>query len=123
MKLRFIFCVIIGTLLSLQSCEKDIKIPACGYENPLNEIAWLKDMKDSLEADAGVGKAEIKLYSKENSDYFVVLNSSLGQDFPYSKIYNCDGVIEYICGGNQPQPDSCSIFFNVATMIETIWEK
>jgi hypothetical protein len=118
--INFLIFVIVFT----SSCENDDKkaISACGVDDPLIKIEWLKELKNNLENNTEINTAEIILYQKENIDYFYVYKSINSNYDQPNTIFDCEGNPKYACGGNQPV-DSCSIFLLNAQKKETIWKK
>jgi hypothetical protein len=107
----------------LGNCETDNKDSACGITNPIKNLSWLNQLKNNLQNDPNIASAEIIIYTKQSTDYFLVKQKiSLSYDFPGGLIYNCIGELKFTCGGNQPI-DSCSIFLLDAQKIKTLWQK
>lgn len=120
--IKIIFlCGIIG--ISAFSCEKeDAAYCACGVENPLDKIVWLKNLKTDLTADTEIDSAKIILYDYlESSAFYVHIHKKLLFDTP-SPIYNCEGSIIFKVGGNQLN-DTSTIFFSNARNPIIIWSK
>lgn len=109
-------------ILSGAGCEKDESPTVCGVKNPLENLAWLKDLKVSLEQNSDVSSAEIIIYRWNDLDYIYVQKSiRSAHDLPNS-IFDCLGEIKFSCGGNQPT-NNCSTFFTEAQKIKTLWKK
>ncbi|MCF6332543.1 MAG: hypothetical protein L3J11_04585 [Draconibacterium sp.] len=103
-------------------CEKEDSISACGVDDPLINLNWLRDLKNDLKDDNSVTSSEIILYRLNDVDYIYVQKSvNSAYDFP-NTIYDCKGNEEYKCGGNQPI-NNCTTFFSEAQKIKTLWEK
>lgn len=112
-------------LLSLLGvdCKKEVSLPICGVNNPLNELAWLKDIKTNFENDSEITSAEIILYQLNGVYYFYVLKTIYSSHDIPNRIYDCDGNEKYVCGGFSPPDNNCSTFFSQAQKIKTLWKK
>lgn len=103
-------------------CEHEETISACGVKDPIENLEWLRDLKNNSEGNAEISSAEIVLYKWNDKDYIYFQKTiNLAQDFPNS-IFDCSGNLQFQCGGNQPV-DNCSVFFAEAEKIATLWQK
>jgi len=85
----------------------------CQTENPLEEIPWLKQMKQSFEMSAKPAGAQIIAYRHEGNDVFLINNCVNCADEMW-QVYNCNG--EVICQfGGIAGLNSCPDFFKTAT--------
>lgn len=92
-------------IASFQSCDKDGKVDACGVGDPLEDLAWLADIKKSIEANTYA--AQITMYTYQGQQIFFVeecMNCTDG----LIEVYSCEG--EEICvfggiGGLNTCPD------------------
>jgi len=111
--------------LTAFSCEKENEEEApyaCGVENPLENIVWLKNLVTDLTADTEIDSATITSYNYlESNAFYVYIHKKMQYNMP-SPIFNCEGVIIFKVGGNQLN-DSSAIFFNHATNPILIWPK
>jgi len=107
------------------SCEKENEDEApcaCGVENPLENIVWLKNLVTDLTADTEIDSAIITSYNYiESNAFYVYIHKKMQYNVP-SPIFNCEGVIIFKVGGNQLN-DSSAIFFNHAANPILIWSK
>ena len=123
MKIKILVFLILVFFLSIKCENKARELTACGIPDPLNKISWLKDLKNELQNETKIESAEIVLYKKNNSDYlYVGQKIASSYDFPVGRLYNCEGILKYSCGGNQPI-DSCSIFLLSAQKTSILWKK
>lgn len=118
-RIRVIFLFFV--LLTGIGCEKEDSSTVCGVENPFVNVAWLKELKEQIENNSEVSSAKIVLYRLDNTDYVYVHEIYQSKYDAPNPIFDCNGVEQYVCGGNQsPGLDSCSTFFNKAQRIETL---
>ena len=90
-----LFCLM-GT-----GCEKDDKPCACGVENPIENLDWLKQIFDS-------GVRPFKVYSfTSNGNEFILTEDSLGN--ARMTFYNCDGELKCDVGGAAGVGGNCDL--------------
>jgi len=114
-----VFTIII-MLVSFDSCNKEPNemnvVPGdrfCQTENPLEEIPWLKMMKQSFEMSAQPAGVQIIGYRYHGKDVFLV-NNCVGCADEMAQVYDCDGRI--ICQfGGIAGLNTCPDFFVTAT--------
>lgn len=116
--------LLVVAITFLPCCENNHKnICACGLKDPITELNWLDSLTNSVKDDVNIESAEIILYTRDDLDYFLItLKNSDAQDLPQGRLFNCEGILRYSCGGNQPI-DSCAMFLSTAKKISTIWKK
>jgi hypothetical protein len=124
MKIVFLLIAFFLFLIVTVNCDHKIDTcPACGVENPTENLPWLKaTIQLSLVIDyQSLSKVDLYDY---NSQQIVVFTWTLNgvYDLPTGAIYNCDGRLLYACGGNQPV-DSCGYIIKNSKYICTMWNK
>jgi len=123
------YLLIISMLLTIacSNHKDDIKLmPAreyCGTTNTLEDLAWLKEIKTTMEMNANATGGQIVAYKYNGADVFMIDDCYNCADKAIL-VYNCDG--EVICefGGisgqntcpdfNDQATDSLMLFNNVA---------
>ena len=83
------YLLVFGILtLSVIACKKDQRpVKACGVEDPVKNLQWLKQKADSLKANTMGGR--IMLFTYEGQDYFAVSLTPLS--CAYCFWFSCDG--------------------------------
>jgi len=122
--LKIAFTLAISLMTTFNSCERDSKVnSACGVENPTANLPWLKEYISSMSNSATSELTNINYY-KHNSENIIEIKWRLIgiQDVPTGRLFNCNGVQLYPCGGNQPI-DSCVIVLKDSELISSLWEK
>lgn len=111
-------------LTAIISCErKNNSCPACGIENPMENLPWLKATKMLYYATDDQSLTKIDLYEYDSKQLILFTWSLKGPyDLPTGAIYNCNGEVLYNCGGNQPF-DSCTYVIDNSKYIGNIWTK
>ena len=108
---RFSLFVVISWLL--MSCIEPDSINSCNFENPLEEISWLREIVNTLEASMDSVGYEIIRYDYKGSTVFYV-NDCFGCSDGIIRVYNCEG--EVICEfGGTHGINSCPDFLETAT--------
>lgn len=123
-KLKIAFVLAISLMMTFNGCERDSAMnSACGVENPLTNLPWLKEYVKNMKSSTTHDYTNINYY-KHNSDNIIEINWNLIgiQDIPTGMLYNCNGDQLYSCGGNQPI-DSCVIVLKDSELIGSLWEK
>jgi len=108
-------------ILILFSCKEKEKVPeACGTDDPLENIHWLKELKTSLELSAKMAGAQIILYRYHGEDVFLINDCYNCMD-GLIQVYNCSG--EVICQfGGFIGMNTCPDFFEEATDSTMLWD-
>lgn len=89
MKLLFPILTVI-LLTSSITCKKDKQaLKACGIDNPLQNIPWLKNILDSLTNKTVGGSITLMKYGEQN--YFAL--QPITMSCRYCFIYTCDGIL------------------------------
>jgi hypothetical protein len=103
------------------SCkEKEHGHSACGTDDPLENIQWLKELKTSLEMSAKMSGAQIILYHYNSEDVFLINDCYNCMD-GLIQVYNCSG--EVICQfGGFIGMNTCPDFFEEATDSTMLWD-
>jgi len=123
-KSRIVLLLIISFMATINSCEHDSLLnSACGVENPMTNLPWLKEYAESMNSSTTHDYTNINYY-KHNSENIIEIKWNLVgiQDGPTGGLYNCNGDKLYSCGGNQPI-DSCVIILKDSEFIGSLWEK
>jgi len=110
--------------LTLSSCEhKTDSCTACGVNNPIENIPWLKSLIDNITVSNYKILSEVDLIEYESKELILITWTLNGiYDIPTGEIYDCAGKLLYSCGGNQPI-DSCSIILNESRILGKIWNQ
>ncbi len=101
-----VYCAFICGLI-LVSCNNDKNtIPECNVENPLEELAWLKDVKNSL-TNCTVQTSIIQGKYKGKSVFYTMTSDPLANSAFHIILWDCNGntVKEYKTGEN-------NVFYN-----------
>ena len=108
---RFSLFVVISWLL--MSCIEPDSINSCNFENPLEEVSWLREIVNTLEASMDSVGYEIIRYDYKGSTVFYV-NDCFGCSDGIIRVYNCEG--EVICEfGGTHGINTCPDFLETAT--------
>jgi hypothetical protein len=116
--------LIIILLTASISCEhKNDSCSACGIENPIENLPWLKYNIMLSYATDYQSLNKIDLYEFKGKQ-LILFNWKLygPEDLPTGAIFDCDGEVLYNCGGNQPF-DSCTYIICNSKYIGNIWTK
>lgn len=114
--------VLFFSILFLTSCpNEDVLIDkVCEVENPLEELAWLKDIKTNFLLSSVYQKRIIEEYNYKNQTVFLIDNCSDCAD---------NLVIAYDCNGNKVCEfggiaglNTCTDFEKNAVKIKVLWE-
>jgi len=98
---KILYWILISGFI-LAGCDKDKDtIPDCNIENPLEELEWLKDVKNSLTNCS----CQISIFQgkyKEKTVYYLMLNDPLCNSVFHVVLWDCNGdvVREYKPGEN-----------------------
>jgi hypothetical protein len=107
-------------LMVVASCREDKKDAVlepgqnyCHTQNPLEDLNWLKELKDSFEISEKATGAQIIGYEYQGNDVFLI-NSCVGCADEMWQVYDCSGSV--ICQfGGIAGLDTCPGFFETAT--------
>ena len=97
MKLTKTLIVLIFAILSMYSCENNTP-NICDVENPLEELTFLKEAKNTIDRIDCAGKSTIVQYTYNSQIVFLVdicNQIADGQTF----VYNCSGEVVCEFGG------------------------
>jgi uncharacterized lipoprotein YehR (DUF1307 family) len=99
MKLKSIFFITIIACFSLFSCEEKAQSSAvCGVENPLEDLVFLKEAKNTIDRIDCAGKSTIIKYTYKSEIVFEINICSQIAD-GQTLVYNCAGEIVCTFGG------------------------
>ncbi len=111
MKALAVVVLLLG--MAIISCEEDKQISACQFEDPLEDLTWLKNIKRGFEMSAQPAQSEIYQYTYLDSTVFLV-DPCVGCVDDLVSVYNCDG--EVICEfGGIAGLNTCEDFDSLAT--------
>ena len=114
MKLKRLFLVFCVSLLTLYSCEENNKITSvCTIEDPLQNLEFLKEAKDTIDKVACAGKSTITQYTYNSNTVFEVNICDQIAD-GQTLIYDCSGEIICTFGGIAGE-NTCPDFYDTAT--------
>ncbi len=112
--------VLIVTLFFL-SCTSDNEDPkTCGTNNPLEDIAWLKELKENVEMSASPAKAVFTQYTYNNETVFSIDTCADCADNLIT-VYNCEKEVICMFGGIGGL-NTCPDFEQKATNKLILWE-
>lgn len=105
---------LVGILLASSSCEEDKIDPAsCGFENPLEEVQWLKELVSGFDISQQAAGAKVYSYSYNGNQVFLV-NPCVNCADGLTYVYDCLG--EKICEfGGIDGRNTCPDFQDSAT--------
>jgi len=93
----------------------------CGVDNVLEELAWLKQIKDGFEASASATKKIIIQYTYKNETVFFIDSCAENCNDSLQTVYNCIG--EVICEfGGIAGLNTCPDFEDMAMNKIILWE-
>jgi len=121
-KLSALTGLIMLLMTLFNGCENDTSLQnACGVENPIENLPWLKNAIDSFNTSQTSELTSVDLYEYDSKE-IIRLTWKLKNiyDIPTGSIYSCNGDLLYICGGNQPI-DSCVYVINNSKFIGCLW--
>ena len=112
--------VFILTLFFLSCTSGNEDLTTCGTNNPLEDIAWLKELKEGVEMSASPAKAIFIQYTYNDKTVFSIDTCADCTD-NLIKVYNCDK--EVICEfGGIEGLNTCPDFEQKATNKLILWE-
>jgi hypothetical protein len=98
---KILYCIFIYAII-LASCDNDkVSIPECNVEYPLEELSWLKDVKNSL-TNCSCQISIIQGEYKGKSVFYTLMNDPVCNSVFHVIIRDCNGdvVKEYKQGEN-----------------------
>ena len=118
MKLKHILFSFFVTLL-FTSCETN-EINNCGTETPLEDIAWLKELKTNFEKDFSLTKRRITQYNYKGNTVFMIEHCVNCAD-SMATVFDCEK--NEVCAfGGIAGVNTCPDFGKSATNKKVIWE-
>jgi hypothetical protein len=107
-------------LMVVSSCREDRKDAVlepdqyfCHTKNPLEDLGWLKEMKNTFELNEKATGAQIIGYKYQGNDVFLI-NGCVGCTDEMWQVYDCSGKV--ICQfGGIAGLNTCPDFFETAT--------
>ncbi|MGB0890823.1 MAG: DUF6970 domain-containing protein [Flavobacteriaceae bacterium] len=105
---------ILFSVTFLTSCPtKEEVLTTCNTNYPLEDLIWLKEIKNSMDKVDCSGKSTITQYTYNSNTVFEVVLCSNFKD-GQTVVYNCNG--EVICKfGGISGENTCPKFYNSAT--------
>lgn len=89
MKRIVLFLLIV--VIAITCKRNDENIPACGFDNPTEQITWLKELIEIADSDTtGLYKGKIYLEEYNGNDVFWV-EMSMGSGALMGHWFDCDG--------------------------------
>ena len=112
----FITLTLVLLVVAPYSCEQDMELAdmqVCNVENPLEDLQWLKDIKQTIQISMGPAGTQIIQYTYEGNPVFWVDLCYMCPD-GLIQVYNCEG--EVICEfGGIDGKNTCIDFETEAT--------
>ena len=119
--MRKIKILAIGLMIVLSACSKDDEDSiTCNTNNPLEEISWLKGIRDVFDLDMGAQRQMIIQYRYNGEDVFLIVHCYQCPD-AISVVYDCEKNIVCEFGGIDGR-DTCPGFYQNATNEETLYD-
>ncbi|WP_397444763.1 DUF6970 domain-containing protein [Polaribacter sp. R77954] len=118
MKISFIFLAV----FFIVSCASNNPVlnQTCKVDLPIEDLIWLKAIKENFEKSVSLVKKEIILYEYNNAHVFLIDDCNNCAD-NLSRLYNCEGTI--ICEfGGIAGVNTCADFEKNAIKIRVLWE-
>jgi len=105
-------------LVSFNCNKAETKI--CNTSAPLEDLAWLKEIKYSFDMDTSQCRQKILLYQYNSNYVFLIDRCSSAADH-LSQVYNCEGKV--ICEfGGIAGINTCPDFEQKAVMISSLYD-
>ena len=115
-----IYLLLFFTSLLISCNNLEENIATCNVENPLEDIAWLKELKDGFEQSASASKKKITQYTYNNKTVFLV-NICVNCSDNLTTLYNCEG--DKICEfGGIAGLNTCPDFEKNAKDENVLWK-
>lgn len=114
------FCLFFSVLF-LTSCPTDLDFETtCNVDIHLENLTWLKEIKNSFEQSSSITKNEIVKYEYNNETVFLIDSCKDCAD-NLIVVYNCEGIV--ICEfGGIAGLNTCPDFETNAIKIAVLWE-
>ena len=106
-------------LVTLFACD-DNEINNCGTNNPLNDIAWLKELKSEFNNSKDLTKRRITQYNYKGNSVFMV-EDCRDCSHRIAIVYDCDKNEVCLFGGYGGF-NTCPDFNEQATNKKILWE-
>jgi hypothetical protein len=105
----------------LTSCPSDFNFDTtCNVDIPLEDLVWLKEIKNSFEQSSSASKKQIVQYNFNNETVFLI-DGCVNCADNLTTLYNCEG--EVICEfGGIAGLNTCPNFENEAIDRNILWE-
>lgn len=112
---------IIFSVIFLTSCPSDLEYERiCDVDIPIEDLAWLKEIKTNFEQSASASKKKITQYKYKDETVFLIDSCNNCSD-NLTELYNCKG--EIICEfGGIAGLNTCPDFEKEATDKIILWE-
>jgi len=95
--MKFLNILIFSLLAILYTSCGDDKV--CDTDNPLEELSWLKDIRDQFDSDGTSPPQTITQYTYNGASVFLVDACASGCADALTYVYNCEGMIICEFGG------------------------
>ena len=115
-----IYLILFLTFLLFSCSKSEESFSACMLENPIENIAWLKKIKNNFMLSSFYQKREIVQYTYNNETVFLV-DACVGCADNLTTVYNCEGIV--ICEfGGIAGLNTCPDFGTSSTNKKVLWE-
>jgi hypothetical protein len=118
--MRNILCCLFVYGLILISCEKnEYTIPECNVENPLEELNWLKDIKNSL-TNCTCQISILQGKYREKTVFYIMNTDPVCNSVFHVVLWDCNGDVlkEYKPGQNDAFSSEVELIDNIYTCTE-----
>ena len=106
-------------VLSACSIDDENNI-TCNTDNPLEDISWLKEIRDGFDSDMGSQRQMIIQYRYNGNDVLLIDNCYQCAD-ALSVVYDCEKNIVCEFGGIDGR-NTCPDFYQIATNEEILYD-
>ncbi len=111
--------IIICIVITACSSKEQKGINTCERDNPTEDLAWLKRIKESFQQTASLSRKEIYQYNFNGENVYYI-DDCVSCNDSQQIVYNCKG--EKICEfGGIMGLNSCPDFFNKAVNRKLLW--
>lgn len=108
--------ILLLMVIAVTACKKDNSF--CGYKDPINEIAWLKDFANS---EYILGCDIYKAVYKDTSGFYIVIYRDSARTNTATSFTNCDG--HGICSTGGITPPNCPDYKQHESYRELIYSR